>query len=71
MAARNRPPDIQETFRLYLDASERFEELMEEVMRLRRAGKIGAAKRVEAAAKEIRTHLEAIEEQMKPTRPGD
>lgn len=71
MVARNRPPDIQDTFRLYLDARQRLTELGSQAAELRRAGKIRAAKKIEAAAEDIRAQLAAVEREMKPVGPGD
>lgn len=74
MAARSRPPrqiDIHETLRLYVDASRRIEQLVHEGEELRRAGKIREARKKLAAAEEIQGHLKAIEDRMKPKRPGD
>lgn len=75
MVARNRPPrpvpDIQETLRLHMEATARCEEMMREVQRLREGGRHAQADKLERAAQEICRRMMAIEDEMRPVRPGD
>jgi hypothetical protein len=63
-----RTPDIQELFKLHLEASQHRKRLLDEAIDLRTQRKFREAAEKEAHAHEIRQRLEALENEVKP--PG-